>query len=164
MKPVITSNKHIIQRSLLVIQEQSQANTLIARAKDMQDVANVTDVVTGSVIKAVWLEYWLMGEGAQPCTATWSFEKLPNDATAMTQTQGQNLNSYPNKKNLFKIGQGLIGDSNTNPIPIVREWIKIPKGKQRMGLGDELIFNVSIIGEASNGGELCGFALYKEYT
>ncbi len=162
MKPMITSVKHIVQTSLTLIQEQSILAVLVARVVDAQPT-NSFEVVVGSIVKAVFLEYWLLGESSQPCTATWTFEKLPNDGNKMTQTQGQSLDNYSNKRNVFKIGQGIIGDSNTNPIPVIREWIKIPKGKQRMALGDELVFNVSIVGEASNGGEVCGIAIFKEY-
>ncbi len=161
MKAVINSVKHIVQKSLQLIQEQTIANVAIVRVLDT--ISNPPDVVVGSVIKAVYLEYWLLGESAQPCTCTWSLEKLPNDGTAMSQTQGQNLHDYPNKKNILHIGQGIIGDSNSNPIPVMRGWYKIPKGKQRFGQGDELLVNFSVIGETDNGMELCGVAIYKEY-
>ncbi len=162
MKAIITSTKHIVQKSLATIEEQTISNITILRVK-FGEPTTVSDVVVGSVVKAVYLEYWLLGESAQPCTCTWSFEKLPNDGTVMTQAQGQALNSYPNKRNLFHIGQGIIGDSNANPIPVMRGWYKIPKGKQRMALGDELQVNFSVIGQTDNGMQVCGFALYKEY-
>lgn len=162
MKAVVNSVKHIVQLSLTTIQEQTMQNVVILRVVDSQPTAQ-SHVVVGSVVKAVYLEYWLLGESAQPCTATWSFEKLPNDGTAMTQTQGQALNTYPNKRNVFNVGQGVVGDSNTNPIPIYRGWFKIPKGKQRMALGDELLINISCVGEADNGVEVCGLAVFKEY-
>ncbi len=136
---------------------------MLARATFGVEPANSSAVVVGSLIKAVFLEYWLLGESAQPCTATWSVEKTSNDATAMTQTQAQALNTYPNKKNVFKCGQGVIGDSNTSAVPVIREWVKIPKGKQRFGQGDELLFNISCIGQADNGVQVCGMAIYKEY-
>lgn len=161
MKPVIQSTKHIVQRPLLLIGEQTTSNISIARIA--LSPTSAPDVVVGSLIKAVFFEYWLLGESSQPCTATWSVEKLQNDATPMTQAQGQILEDYPNKNHLLKIGQGIIGDSNSNPIPIIREWVKIPKGMQRMAIGDTIEFNISCIGEADNGLEICGFALFKSY-
>ncbi len=162
MKAIINSVKHIVQTTLTTVQEQTMLNTPLVRVVTVEPTTSV-QVVVGAVIKAIYLEYWLLGESAQPCTATWTVEKLPNDGTAMTQTQGQSLHTYPNKKNILKTGQGVIGDSNSNPIPILSEWIKIPKGKQRFGQGDELLLNVSCIGEADNGLEICGVAIYKEY-
>lgn len=162
MKAIINSVKHIRQVPLTSIQEQTMANTKIAETVTAEPTA-VIDVVVGSVIKAIYCEMWLLGEGAQPCTATWSLEKLVAGATAMTQAQGQAMDSYPNKRNILKIGQGFIGDSNSNPIPILREWIKIPKGKQRMAQDDSWMLNISCVGEADNGLEICGTFVYKEY-
>ncbi len=162
MKAIINSVKHIVQESLKLIQEQTLAVTLLARTVDVEPTSP-THVVVGSVIKAIYCEFWLLGESAQPCTATWSIEKVPNWTVNMTQTQAQDMHSYDNKRNILKIGQGIIGDSNSNPIPIIREWIKIPKGKQRFAQGDRLNLNVSCIGETDNGLEICGFAVFKEY-
>ncbi len=163
MKPIITSVKHIVQQSLLGIGEQTRSTLGLALVVDAQPTAP-NQIVVGANVKAIYLEYWLMGESSQPCTATWIVEKTTDGQAGPTQAEMQLLHDYTNKKNVFKMGQGLIGDSNTNPIPVIREWIKIPKGKQRMALGDGLRLTVSCIGETDNGLELCGFALFKEYT
>ncbi len=162
MKAIINSVKHIVQKSLTVIQEQTVSALTVATAVTVEP-SSPPHVVVGAVVKAVFLEYWLMGESSQPCTATWILEKIQNSGASATQSQMQALDSYENKRNILKMGQGLIGDSNTNPIPIIREWIKIPKGKQRFAQGDDLKFTVSVIGDADNGAEICGFALFKEY-
>ncbi len=162
MKPVINSQKHIVQTSLTTIQEQTVFSPLIVTGIEAQP-SDATHVDVGAVVKAVYLEYWLIGESAQNCTATWTFEKYPSGVATVTQAQMQDLQDYPNKNNILKMGQGLIGENNSNPIPIIREWVKIPKGKQRIALGDKIKFNVSCIGQADNGLDLCGFALYKSY-
>ncbi len=163
MKAPINSVKHIVQISLDLIGEQTRQTYNLVKAVDTQPSApNEVDV--GAVVKAVWCEFWLLGESSQPCTATWIVEKIPNNVAGASQTDMQALHSYNNKKNILKMGQGIISDSNTNPIPVIREWVKIPKGKQRMGLGDNLNLTVSCIGETDNGLELCGFGLYKAYT
>lgn len=162
MKAIINSIKHIVQTSLTLIQEQTVGTVGIISVADAQ-ATTPNQVVVGAAIKAVYLEYWLMGESAQPCTATWIVEKIQNLAGPADQTEMQNLHDYTNKRNILKSGQGLIGDSNTNPIPIIREWIKIPKGKQRFALGDTLKLTVSCVGEADNGLEICGLSIFKEY-
>ncbi len=162
MKAIINSVKHIVQQSLVTLEEQTMTQIIVAASSTIEP-ATANAVVIGSVIKAVYLEYWLLGESSQPFIATWSFEKLPAAATAMTQAQGQALDDYPNKRNIIKLGQGLVGDSNTNAVPIIREWVKIPKGKQRMAQNDFWMFNVSVIGQTDNGGQICGVAIYKEY-
>ncbi len=163
MRPIISSQKHIVQTSLSLIQEQTVLNTVVA-VSVANEPATSNQVVVGSVVKAIWFEYWLLGESAQPCTATWTIEKVAKSDDPMTQSEGQDLMDYGNKSKIVKMGQGVIGDSNSNPIPVIREWVKVPKGMQRMALGDRWFINVSCIGEADNGLELCGFALYKEYT
>ncbi len=162
MKAPINSVKHIVQRSLATIDEQTRLIVNIVEVLDAQ-ATTPSHVAVGAVVKAVFLEFWLLGESSQPCTANWIVEKTVFDGVGASQTQMQNLHDYPNKKNILKTGQGVIGDSNTNPIPIIREWVKIPKGKQRFGLGDAFRFTVSCIGEANNGMEICGNAIYKEY-
>ncbi len=162
MKAVIVSTKHIVQKSLTTIEEQTRNATNLVTAVAAQP-STPAEVNVGSLIKAVYLEFWLLGESSQPCTATWIVEKLQAGVSAANQAELQALDSYANKRNILRMGQGVIGDSNTNPIPIIREWIKIPKGKQRMALGDVLNIAVSCIGQADNGCEICGFALYKEY-
>ena len=92
-----------------------------------------------------------------------AFEKISSGGPLMTQPDTVTLNDYPNKKNILKTSQGVIGDANTNTTPVFREWIAIPKGKQRMGLGDRLMLNVSCLAEAANDLEICGMFIYKEY-
>lgn len=162
MRAIINSQKHIVQETLAVIEEQTIRNIVISVSVP-NEPALTNQVVVGSVVKAIWFEYWLLGESSQPCTATWNIEKVAKSDDPMTQAEGQAMNSYGNKSNVLRIGQGVIGDSNSNPIPVIREWIKVPKGMQRMALGDRWFFNCSCIGEADNGLEICGFALYKEY-
>ena len=161
MKAIINTVKHIVQESLATIQEQTIKNITIANTVVIEP-ASPAHVVVGSVIKAVFLEYWLLGESTIPCTATWTVEKNVGGQAAMTHAQGQALNTYPNKRNILKTGQGVIGGNASNPIPVIREWIKIPKGKQRFAQDDVLRFNVSCIGQADNGLDICGIAIYKE--
>jgi len=162
MKAIVNSVKHIAQGSLTTIDSGNILNVTIAKTVNAEPI-NPTDVVVGSVIKAVFIEYWLLGSSAQPVVTTWTLEKVPNDGTPMTFLQNQELDKYSNKRNILKLGQGIVGDSNSNPIPVVREWVKIPKGKQRFAQGDALYFNVSSLGEAQNDLEICGVSVYKEY-
>ncbi len=80
---------------------------------------------------------------------------------AMTFTNSATLDSYTNKKNLLYITQGVSPDANGNPVPVLRQWFKIPKGKQRFGLADALILNLSANVEDMTH---CGVFIYKEQT
>jgi len=161
VRATINSEKHIHPRSLVTIDSGSNDAFVIATAMQNPDSSN--QVRVGCTIKAVYVELWFIGSGSQPVVQTSSFEKLVAGQDAMTQIQSVTMHDYPNKKNLFKISQGTIGDANTNTTPVWREWIAIPKGKQRMGLGDSFRLNIAALGEASNDLEVCGIFVFKEY-
>jgi len=163
MRNPINSNKHIVQQTLTSIAEASTVNLLVADAQQEPTASNAFHVIQGAVIEAVFLEYWLMSEGNQPTFGLVTVEKVPGTATNMVHTDAVQLYSYANKKNILFTSQGLIGDSNSNPIPVIRQWIKIPKGKQRFGLGDRLNVNVTCLNPTTGEGlEVCGVAVYKE--
>lgn len=162
MKPTINSRKHIVQASLTTVQELARGNELIINAVADQPDAPA-EVVVGATVKAVYLEFWLLGESGEPCTATWIVEKVQNNQASATYAQMQALDTYENKRNIFQMGQGVIGDSGSNPVPVVRGWVKIPKGKQRFALGDSIKISFACVGVADNGLEYCGTAIFKEY-
>jgi len=161
VRAMIHSEKHIVPRSLLTVDAQTilQFNIATAVAQPTQQ----NHVREGAIVKAVWVELWYIGSSSQPVVQVSSFEKLIGGADEMTFSESQVMNDYPNKKNLLKISQGIVGDANSNPVPVFREWIPIPKGKQTQGLGDKLLVNVSGLGEMSNDLEICGLFIYKEY-
>jgi len=161
VRPMVHSEKHIHPRSLLLVPENTGTNLLIAHAVAAPSGSN--QVREGCTIKAVYIEMWYVGESSQPPTQISSVEKVIGGATLMTFAQSVVLNDYPNKKNLFQISQGVIGDSNTNPVPVFRGWIPIPKSKQRMGLDDKIVINFSCVSTADNGMNICGTFIYKEY-
>ncbi len=151
----------MVPQSLTTVEENSVVSTIIVTA-----VANPTDnnhVRVGAIVKAVHVELWYLSSAAQPTFQVSTVEKLVGGSGSATSGQMSDLNTYPNKKNIFETSQGLVGDSNSNPMPVFKHWIKIPKGKQRMGLGDAIVINVAARGEANNDVEICGMYIYKEY-
>ncbi len=126
--------------------------------------SNTRDVEEGALVKAIFCEMWLSNNGAAGVTGQFTLivEKKPAGATAITVAQMANLSAYPNKKNILYTTQGIIGTSASGPtVPVIRNFILIPKGKQRMGLGDQMILTISnISGETL---QRCGFFTYKEY-
>ncbi len=162
MKAVITSVKHVVQRSLSTIEEQTASNVKILDVVTAEPTTP-NQVVVGCVVKAIFLEYWFLGESSQPISVTWIIEKCPNGTVPMTFAQSSSIHTYENKRNILRLGQGVVGDSNTNPVPVIREWIKIPKGKQRMAQGDTMHFSAFVVGQTDNGGQICGVSIYKEY-
>ncbi len=125
---------------------------------------NSFDVVQGSIVKAIWLEFWIINIGAtgEDSQFNMSIYKLPGGSTDMTYAQSINLGAYENKKNvLYSTQANLIAEVDGGmAFPTYKGWFKIPKGKQRMGLGDQIIAAISSTGQAAR---ICGLATYKEY-
>ncbi len=127
----------------------------------VQSVNAAFEVIEGNVVKAVYLEYWVIGTFSLGSFVV-TVEKSPAGAGPPTFTELALLDSYQNKKNILYTTQGLMAEDNQNPTPVLRQWIKIPKGKQRFGLEDRLRINfASLTGEDL---QFCGFTLYKSYS
>ncbi len=162
MRPIVHSVKHYVQVSLSTITTGVSLSTLIVSAVESTTANLVNEVPEGSLVKAVYVEIWAIGSVSnQFFTAI--LEKTPAGSAPATVAQMAALGTYANKKNILYTTQGLASnDGIAAPIPILRQWFKIPKGKQRFGLGDNLRFNL-----ASRGSDdiiICGFFTYKEYT
>ncbi len=158
MRPRVNTRKHIIQVTLSSALAGVTVGTQLVRVSQSPDLELSPEVEPGTIISSVYLEFWLLGAGQQPTTMTALLEKTESGSNAVTTTEMTNLHTYANKKNIFVTHQGIVGDANANPVPIFREWIKIPKGKQRFGLGDSLHFRLKSITEDT---EFCGIAIYK---
>lgn len=159
----INSIKHFVHHSPATVVAGAVTSIVLVNAVVAPAVATTADVIQGAIVKAVYIEVWIGGNTAN---ATSSFnvtvEKRVANAPAMTFTQSVNLQSYPNKKNILYTTQGIIGpvSSGGGTTPIIRDWIKIPKGKQRFGLNDEFVINLSNI---TNDMIACGIFIFKEY-
>ena len=162
MRPIIHSVKHYVQASLTTVTTGVTNSTLLVSAVESTTANLVNEVPEGSVVKAVFLEIWAIGSVSnQFFTAI--LEKTPAGSAAATTAQMAALGTYANKKNILYTTQGLASnDGIAAPIPIIRQWFKIPKGKQRFGLGDNLRFNITSRG--SDDIIICGFSTYKELT
>ncbi len=158
----IVSIKHYVQFENAVIADAARTTRVIATAVAGEATGSTDQVKEGSIIKAIYLEIWFKGNAVAGTEDKFQFvlEKIPAGGSGVTFTTMNNLQAYNNKKNIFYVSQGVTGDLTTQAIPIVRQWFKIPKGKQRMGLGDLLALSVSTTGATANN---CGFSTYKEY-
>ncbi len=162
MKPIIHTTKHYVQQS------RSQVATVAITSIDIilaveSTVANAVDEVEeGSNVKAVFVEMWLL-DSANDGSFVVSLEKRPGLVAAQPFASSNSLGTYQNKRNLFYVTQGLSPNNGVgNPVPIIRQWFKIPKGKQRFGLGEKLVLNITNNGP--NNLEFCGFFTYKEIS
>ncbi len=161
MRPIINSEKRISQVTLSSSLMGVVANNKIVDCVQDPNLALASNVAPGTIVKAVYVEIWLLGAGQQPTTFTAMIYKTNSNAGSIDATEMTDVNAYTNKKNIFEMHQGIVGDANANPTPVFRNWIKIPKGKQRFGLGDVLRFSVKSITEDT---EFCGLFIFKVYT
>ncbi len=159
-RAIINSEKRIIQHSPTIANFGDNATVGLATAAQLESTSN-SIVAIGSVIKAVYVELWVLATGNQPGSTTVIVEKVPGPATNITAVEMADLNKYNNKKNIFYTTQGLTPSDGANPVPLIRQWIKIPKGKQRFGLNDRLQFSILAL---SADVEFCGLSIYKVYN
>ncbi len=160
----INSVKHYVHRAVTSVVTATVLNDSIVDAVVASAVSTPNEVLEGSVVKAVFVELWINAIASVGGITAFniSLEKVPAGVAKMTNAQSLNLMVYPNKKNILYTTQGELSSlSIAQAVPILRQWFAIPKGKQRFGLADELILNVSVI--STNDLSVCGFYTYKEY-
>ncbi len=161
----INSIKHYVHRTNVNIASAAIQNNEVVSAVSVASVgANAQEVEEGAVVKAVYIEMWLLASGATGSATQFvlTVEKKLAGAPNMTAAQILSLGSYPNKKNILYTTQGVLGNfvDGSPAVPIIRAWIKIPKGKQRFGLTDKLMLNITTVGTTMN---VCGIFIFKEY-
>ncbi len=162
MRPVIHSVKHIVQAPFSQITTGTAENILIFAGVESTVANAATEVEEGSIVKAVFVEMWLQNS-ANDGHQVLILEKVEGNNTGATFTELATLFSYHNKKNILFTHEGLsANDGVGNPLPVIRQWVKIPKGKQRFGLGDRM--ELSISNPSSNNLNRCGVFIFKELS
>ncbi len=162
VRPMVHSTKHYVQFAIDQIVTATRQNVVLANSVESTVADASFEVAEGSSIKAIYVELWLQNQG----TLGESIVTLTKDPVADTGpsfAEMATLFSYNNKKNILFTHQGLTSnDGVSGPVNVMRGWYKIPKSKQRFGLGDKINLNIS--NTSSNDLNRCGFAVYKEYT
>ncbi len=162
MRPVIHSKKHYVQTSLTGVLGGAQLNVELVSAVAVDDINTVDEVVEGAVVKAIYVELWARGSEAAPGSFIYILCKRPGGVNVPSSAEMAALGDWDNKKNVLYTTQGLSNDNDADAIPLYKGWIKIPKSKQRFGLGDHFSFHFFAQGGIDQ--QVCGFATYKEYT
>ncbi len=162
MRAPIHSTKHYVQMSLASVAAATVVNTVLVSGVPVADKNTVSEVEEGALVKAVFIELWLLGQTNNQFF-TVIFGKYPSNAPAATLADMAALGDWDGKKNILYTTQGLApNDGVGQPINVIRQWFKIPKGKQRMGLNDRLQLQVASRGDGVL--DFCGFATFKEFT
>ncbi len=162
VRPMVHSRKHYVQFPITQITTGALGSVRLALSVEETAANLANEVAEGSTIKAIYVELWLQNQGNLGESIV-TIDKSPQNAGGPSFAEQGNLNAYPNKKNVLFTHQGLTSnDAISGPVVIIRQWIKVPKSKQRFGLGDSLNLNISNV--SSSDLNRCGFAIYKEYT
>ncbi len=162
VRPVVHSTKHYTQNSLATITGGALLNITIADAVAVGNKNLSNEVEEGAIIKACFIEQWLRSSETSPGSFIACLYKLPGAGASFTTVDLAAIFAEPNKKNILWFGQGLLNDQDADATAITRGWYKIPKSKQRFGLGDKLVFVIFAQGAIDL--VSCGFTTYKEYT
>ncbi len=162
VRPVVHSTKHYVQLPINQITTGLRESNIVIQAVGVVNKNTATEIEEGSIIKAVYFEMWLQNEGTLG-EFILTISKDPEDGAGPTFTEMAALFTYNNKKNVLYTTQGLTSnDGIGGPVNVLRNWVKIPKSKQRFGLGDTLHINISNV--SANDLVRCGIAIFKEYN
>jgi len=161
VRPMVHSNKHYVQQSIGTSVVGTPTDTVVASAVTVAAKTAVNEVEEGTSIKAVYFEMWLRSAATAASSFTFIIEKRNANINPASVAELAALGTYDNKKNVFFTSQGLVNDVDADAMSVIRAWVKIPKSKQRMGLGDSINWELSAIGQSIN---FCGFQTYKEYS
>ncbi len=161
VRPMIHSTKHYVQQSIGTVVVGTNKNEFLATAVEVSQKNIVNEVEEGALVKAVYLELWIRSAATSAASFTFVFCKIPSGAGAPSDAEMAALGDWDNKKNILFTSQGLINDVDSSALNLYKGWIAIPKGKQRMGLGDTISWHLRTVGQSLN---FCGFSTYKEYT
>ncbi len=161
VRPIIHSVKHYVQKSIATVVGGTPDHTTIVLGAARDDVNTVTEVVEGSIIKAVYVEVWGRAGSTTPTSGQMIIYKRIGDSTDPSATDMAALGDWDNKKNILYTTMGLFNDQDADAIALFKGWIRIPKGKQRFGLGDRL--KMSIFAPTIDL-QVCGFFTFKEYS
>ncbi len=164
MRPVIHSKKHIFQISQSTVAQAVAVSTVLIQAIEAHSTTP-QNIAEGAVVKACYVEFWVSQDSASIVGSyTVCLAKDPGGNAGMTSGNMAALHDYDNKKNILFTGQGLLTPNDGGQVPVIRGWYKIPKSKQRFGLGDILRITVRNNNATAIDINFCGLAIFKEYT
>ncbi len=164
MKAPIMTRKHILQISQGTVSQSARLNTNIIEALEGPRTLP-QHVAEGAVVKACYVELWLsMASATVVGSYTVILAKNPGGNASPSATNMAALHDFSNKKNILFTGQGLLAPTDGGQVPVLRGWYRIPKGKQRFGLGDLLQITIRNNNATAIDVNFCGLAIFKEQT
>ncbi len=157
VRTIVQTVKHFVHTPVTTVATGVRVATTIATGVVAPATTLASDVQEGSIVEAVYIEWWASATTVDK-TGSFCLLRLPAGAANPSAAEMNNLGAYINKRNILKTHQGLL-PSTGNLVPVFREWVKIPKGKQRFGLGDSFRLISNSVGGTMS---VCGIFVYKE--
>ncbi len=161
VKPMVHSVKHYVQFSIFTVTGGTVVTKDVASSVAIDAVNLIDEVQEGCTIKAIYIELWARAGSTTPASGQIIFYKAQAAGAAPNASEMAALGDWDNKRNILYTTMGLYNDQDADAIAVFKGWIKIPRGKQRFGLGDK--FKITAFSPTIDL-QLCGFATYKEYT
>lgn len=164
MRPIIQSKKHLVQISQGTIAQSAVVDIPLVVAAEAPSTTP-SGVQEGATVKAIFVELWL-GNGSTSVVGSYTciVYKNPSGTALIGAATMAALHDYGNKKNILYTSQALLPPTDGGQVAVLRAWLKIPRGKQRMGLADSIRIAVRNNNSTSVVVNFCGLAVFKEYT
>ncbi len=164
MRAPIHSRKHYVQIAQSTVAQAAGANTTLIVSAEGQS-STPSGINEGAIVKACYVEFWVSQDSASVVGSyTIALYKNPGGTSTMASANLAAIHDYQNKKNILFTAQGLLTPNDGGQVPVLRQWYKIPKGKQRFGLKDSLMLSIRNNNAAAIDINFCGLAVFKEYT
>ncbi len=164
MRPVIHTKKHLFQISQSTVAQAIAVNVNFINT--IEGASSAPDLIEeGALVKACYIELWLSQDSASTVGSyTVIVYKDPGGTNPALTADMAALHDYNNKKNILFTGQGLLTPNDGGQVPAMRGWYKIPKGKQRFGLGDRMRITLRNNNLTAIDINFCGIVIFKEQT
>ncbi len=159
---MVHSTKHIVQFSIATAAAGTQDILTLVNAVAVGSKNIPSEIEEGNSVKACYFEMWVRSSEANNGSIISVLWKQSGGGTNFSLTEMAQLYDADQKKNILVTQQGLVNATAGDAIRIFGGWYKIPKSKQRFGLGDKLLFQIFAQGAIDV--VHCGVAIYKEYS
>ncbi len=141
----------------------TQRSFVIAEAQDTATLAVAADVIKSCKIFRIWYEIDMCELAVSGAQNNFDGYFMKNPGQNLIPPAPNNYGVSNEKKFIFKSMHAMImRNQDGNDVIRFRGWLKVPKGYQRMGANDTIIFVVN--NTATLTGHISVRFIYKYYT
>ncbi len=158
---IVNSIKNSFGRIDAVV-ASTNLNIVCVLSVDTPITANVADVKRGSLVKAIWIEFWYYGLNQTEVNDILDVYLIKNPGTNLTLPNPGTIGTSNEKQWVIREWRGLADNKVNGGKPYIQQgrWFKIPKRFQRMGTDDTW----SLVVRSATTGNFCSKFIYKWYS